>query len=154
MYSGLWQSLQSLQQVIYQVTMGKKQKAPIIAHHGKFVMSLTGDCHDIELLSTHEHFSLRVWANKTGTGCLGTGWNHHRWRCSRTVEKWHWETWLEHMVGMGRNWMSLVVSSSLNDAMKNVFQSTRLQFQLENIFDSIVSHYHKHGNWMHKMNCM
>lgn len=99
-------------------------------------------------------FSLRVWANKTGTGCLGTGWNHHRWRCSRTVEKWHWETWLEHMVGMGRNWMSLVVSSSLNDAMKNVFQSTRLQFQLENIFDSIVSHYHKHGNWMHKMNCM
>ena len=36
----------------------------------------------------------------TGTGCPGKWWSHHLWRCSRTVEMWHLETWLVGMAGM------------------------------------------------------
>ena len=39
-------------------------------------------------------FSLKVsgwWG--IGTGCPGRWWSHCPWRCSRSVEMWHWRTW-------------------------------------------------------------
>jgi len=31
--------------------------------------------------------------------CPGRWWGHHPWRCSRTMEMWHWGTWSVGMVG-------------------------------------------------------
>jgi len=50
--------------------------------------------------------SQRNWWG-TGMGCPGRWWGHHPWRSSRTVEMWHWGTWLVGMVGMG--WVGLDV---------------------------------------------
>ena len=38
-------------------------------------------------------FSLKGWCG-SGTGCTGRWWSHCPWRCSRTVEMWHWGTWI------------------------------------------------------------
>jgi len=53
----------------------------------------------------------------SGTGCPGRWWNHHPWRCPRTMEMWHWGTWLPWGVGWWLDWMVLEVSSNLNDSM-------------------------------------
>jgi len=57
-----------------------------------------------------------------GTGCPGTWWRHHPWRCSKTMEVWYWGTGLAQMVGMGW-WLDLVAFSSLNDSMILISQS-------------------------------
>ena len=37
----------------------------------------------------------------TGTGCPGKWWSHHPWRCSITVEMWHWGAWFSGHGGDG-----------------------------------------------------
>ena len=40
----------------------------------------------------------------SGSGCSGRRWDHCPWRCSRTMEMWHWGTWSVGMVGVGWGW--------------------------------------------------
>lgn len=103
-YSGLQQFLQSLQQVIYQVTMREKTKSTHHSPSWQVCYELNRRLPWYRTFKDTWTFSLRSWANKTGTSCSGRWWNHHPLRCSRTVEMWHWKTWLEDMVGMGIGW--------------------------------------------------
>ena len=40
-------------------------------------------------------------------------WGHRPWRCSRTVEMWHWGTWAVGTVGVGWAWRSRRSSPTL-----------------------------------------
>jgi len=55
----------------------------------------------------------------TGTCCPGRWWSHHPWRYSRSMEIWHWGTWLVGMMGMSwwLDWMILEVFSNRNESV-------------------------------------
>ena len=61
---------------------------------------------------------LKKWSSN-GIGCPWGWWSHCSWRCSRTVEMWHWAMGLVGMVEMGwqLDLMILRVFSNLSDCM-------------------------------------
>jgi len=59
------------------------------------------------------------------TDCPGRWWGHCPWRCSRTVEMWHWGTWWD---GLGLDLGILEVFSNLNGSMKLITNRIQLMF--------------------------
>jgi len=59
-------------------------------------------------LDFKKNSSQKEWSG-TGTGCPGRWWSHHPWRCLRTVEMWHWGTWLVGIMGLQFDWMILMI---------------------------------------------